>query len=69
MEFNNPENSNKIEGLAEEFCQVVTQVRNVKDVNLKITGNIATKWMSIAQCFAGKASSPPKPGTRKLIKK
>ena len=67
-EFNDLQNSNKIEGLAEEFCQVVTQVRNIKDVNLKINGNIATKWMSIAQCFAGKASSPPKPGFRKLIK-
>jgi len=67
-EFNDSENQDKIEGLAEEFCQVVTQVRNIKDVNLKITGNIANKWMSIAQCFAGEASCPPKPGTRKLIK-
>ena len=67
-EFNDSENPDKIEGLAEEFCQVVTQVRNIEDVNLKITGNIANKWMSIAQCFAGKASCPPKPGTRKLMK-
>ena len=67
-EFNDLRNSNKIEGLAEEFCQVVTQVRNIEDVNLKISGKTANEWMSIAQCFAGKASSPPKPGTRKLIK-
>ena len=52
----------RIEGLAEEFCQVVTQVRNIKDVNLKLSGKISTEWMSIAQCFAGKASSPPLPG-------
>ena len=44
-----------------------TQVRNIKDVNLKLSGKISTEWMSIAQCFAGKASSPPLPGTRKLI--
>ena len=67
-EFNDPQNSNKIEGLAEEFCQVVTQVRNIKDVNLKLVGKTSNEWMTIAQCFAGKASSPPKPGTRKIIK-
>ena len=66
-EFNDSSNKDKIEGLAEEFCQVVTQVRNIKDVNLKLSGNTSTEWMSIAQCFAGKASSPPLPGTRKLI--
>ena len=66
-EFNDPSNKERIEGLAEEFCQVVTQVRNIKDVNLKLSGKISTEWMSIAQCFAGKASSPPLPGTRKLI--
>ena len=35
-EFNDYDNSEKIEGLAEEFCQVVTQVRNIKDLNLKL---------------------------------
>ena len=68
-EFNDHSNSEKIEGLAEEFCQVVTQVRNIKDLNLKLNGKTSTEWMSIAQCFAGKASSPPPPGTRKCITK
>ena len=67
-ELNEQQNSEKIEGLAEEFCQVVTQVRNIEDVNLKLNGKTAIEWMSIAQCFAGKASTPPKPGTRKLMK-
>jgi uncharacterized protein (TIGR03084 family) len=65
-EFNNKENENKIEGLAEEFCQVVAQVRNIKDVNLKVTGEIANQWMSIAQCFAGPPEQPPKPGHRRI---
>ena len=65
-EFNNKNHSNFIEGSAEEFCQVVTQVRNVKDVNLKVHGLTSKKWMSIAQCFAGKAEAPPKPGKRKV---
>ena len=62
--FNNKQEKNLIQGMAEEFCQVVTQVRNIKDVNLKVKGEIASKWMNVAQCFAGKASSPPRPGTR-----
>ena len=56
-----------IEGLAEEFCQVVTQVRNIKDVNLKLVGDVANEWMSIAQCFAGGAETPPEPGARKKV--
>ena len=65
-EFHNQSNINYIEGLAEEFCQVVTQVRNIQDVNLKVHGNISKEWMSIAQCFAGKAEKPPQKGTRKI---
>ncbi len=61
----NPENAtDRIEGDAAEFCQVVTQTRNVADTNLKVTGDIATRWMSVAQCFAGPARNPPAPGTR-----
>ena len=63
--FNNHKNNNQIEGLAEDFCKVVTQVRNIKDVDLKVKGEIAKKWMQIAQCFAGKPEVPPKAGTRK----
>ena len=58
---------NKISGKAEEFCQVVTQVRNIEDVNLNVSGDIANDWMSIAQCFAGGAETPPQPGTRKKV--
>ena len=54
----------RIEGLAEEFCQVVTQTRNVADTSLKVTGEVATDWMSKAQCFAGAPNPPPAPGTR-----
>ncbi|MFN7165064.1 MAG: maleylpyruvate isomerase family mycothiol-dependent enzyme, partial [Hyphomonas sp.] len=59
-----PSESERIEGLAEEFCQVVTQTRNILDTNLKVTGRIATDWMSKAQCFAGGPSPPPAAGTR-----
>ena len=68
-EYNEFSEDHKIEGLAEEFCQVVTQVRNIQDVNLKLTGSISEEWMSVAQCFAGGAEQPPLPGTRKKITK
>ena len=63
-EFNDKSNEELIEGSADEFCQVVTQVRNIADVNLKVNGKIAKEWMSIAQCFAGPPEQPPVPGAR-----
>ncbi|WP_164115769.1 TIGR03084 family metal-binding protein [Sphingorhabdus sp. Alg239-R122] len=59
------ENGNeRIEGLAEEFCQVVTQTRNIADTHLQVTGAVAADWMQKAQCFAGAPVPPPPPGTR-----
>ena len=46
----------------------ILTTRNIKDVNLKVHGAISKKWMQIAQCFAGKAQKPPKPGYRKIQK-
>ena len=63
-EWNKPSKSNSIEGDALDFCFVVTQVRNVADTTLNIKGQVANKWLSIAQCFAGPPVNPPKPGTR-----
>lgn len=63
--YNDPSETELIEGLAEEFCQVVTQVRNIADTKLRVVGPNATNWMSKAQCFAGAAEPPPPPGTRR----
>jgi uncharacterized protein (TIGR03084 family) len=54
----------RVEGPAEAFCQVVTQTRNIADTTLKVTGPVATDWMSKAQCFAGAPETPPAPGLR-----
>ncbi|MAB10055.1 TIGR03084 family metal-binding protein [Hyphomonas sp.] len=62
--FGDDDGENLIEGRATEFCQVVTQTRNVKDTALRVTGPIAEDWMSKAQCFAGGRNDPPAPGTR-----
>jgi uncharacterized protein (TIGR03084 family) len=63
-EWGEPDRTNVIEGRAVEFCQVVTQVRNIADTSLKVVGETAASWMSIAQCFAGPPETPPAPGAR-----
>lgn len=63
-EWGEANDSNMIEGIAVEFCQVVAQTRNVADTKLKVVGPTATSWMAIAQCFAGPPENPPAPGTR-----
>ncbi len=59
-----PEADNLVEGSAVEFCQVVTQVRNIVDTTLRVLGATATHWMAVAQCFAGPPEDPPAPGSR-----
>lgn len=54
----------RVEGNAVEFCQVVAQTRNIADTALAVIGPNATRWMAIAQCFAGPPNDPPAPGTR-----
>ena len=62
--WNDRQPDNAVEGDALEFCQVVTQVRNVADTKLTVTGLPAQQWMAIAQCFAGPPEDPPTPGSR-----
>lgn len=57
--------TDRIEGPADAFCQVVTQTRNIADTSLNVTGPVATDWMSKAQCFAGAPETPPAPGARR----
>ena len=54
-----------VSGAAEEFCQVVTQVRHLEDTRLRVEGDNAKAWMAIAQCFAGPPNDPPPPGSRR----
>jgi uncharacterized protein (TIGR03084 family) len=64
-EWNDPAPANSVQGNAVEFCQVVTQTRNVADTTLQVTGEPAQRWMAVAQCFAGPPETPPPPGLRK----
>jgi uncharacterized protein (TIGR03084 family) len=63
-EWNEPSEIECVRGHAVDFCQVVTQGRNIADTPLAVSGPVATRWMSIAQCFAGGPVDPPKPGSR-----
>jgi uncharacterized protein (TIGR03084 family) len=63
-EYNDESDTERIEGDAVDFALTVTQVRNVKDTGLRVTGDVATRWMEIAQCFAGGPVDPPPPGYR-----
>ncbi|MEE3328489.1 MAG: TIGR03084 family protein, partial [Myxococcota bacterium] len=63
-EWNEPSDTEYVRGDAAEFCHVVTQGRNVADTQLEVSGEIATQWMSIAQCFAGGPVDPPPKGAR-----
>lgn len=67
-EWNTPQDGNYVQGSATEFCQIVTQCRNIGDTHLSIHGQAATEWMKIAQCFAGGAETPPKKGQRQCSK-
>ena len=66
-EWNAPDAANAVMGSALEFAQVVTQVRNVADTRLAVTGETAKAWMTIAQCFAGPPEAPPAPGSRRRM--
>jgi len=63
-EWNEPSDTDSVHGDAVDFCLVVTQARNVADTALEVRGPVATRWMSIAQCFAGAPVDPPRPGER-----
>lgn len=63
-EYGEPSDSGMISGSATEFCQVVTQCRNIADTSLEVTGEVAHQWMAVAQCFAGPPHDPPLAGTR-----
>jgi hypothetical protein len=40
--------------------------RDIADTRLETGGEIAARWMSIAQCFAGPPMDPPASGTRRV---
>ena len=66
MYWGESESENIITGTAMDFCQVVTQRRNVVDTKLSVKGAVAKQWMQIAQAFAGPPEKGPEPGQRAI---
>ena len=62
--WNESSDSDYVKGDAVEFAHVVTQGRNIAEVNLNFKGYSAEQWMKIAQCFAGPPETPPEVGIR-----
>ena len=56
--------SASVTGSAEQFCQVVTQRRNLLDTDLVVVGDIASDWLAKAQAYAGPPTDGPPPGGR-----
>lgn len=51
--FGEADATDRIEGPAIDFALVVTQRRHLADADLVVAGPAATRWMEIAQAFAG----------------
>jgi uncharacterized protein (TIGR03084 family) len=43
----------RVTGSAEDFCFLVTQRRPLRELDVTATGDDASRWLSIAQAFAG----------------
>lgn len=55
--------ADRVSGPALDFCLVVTQRRHVRDTSLRLDGEFARDWMSIAQAFAGAPGPGRAPGS------
>lgn len=54
--------ADSVSGPALDFCLVVTQRRHLADTALRVVGDSAVQWMSIAQAFAGGVGAGREPG-------
>ncbi len=55
-----PDAANRVTGPALDFCLLVTQRRHRDDTEMRAEGDVADRWLDVAQAFAG----PPGPGRR-----
>jgi uncharacterized protein (TIGR03084 family) len=55
--WGDPDAPNQVEGPALDFCLAVTQRRLLDDLSLRTTGAAAAEWLTVAQAFAGEATT------------
>lgn len=61
--WGDPAAADQISGDALDFALVVTRRRNVADVGLRVRGEVASRWMEIAQAYAGPPGEGRAPGS------
>ncbi|MBV8932164.1 MAG: TIGR03084 family protein [Kutzneria sp.] len=54
--------ANRVRGPALDFCQLVTQRRHRDDLALLAVGDLACRWLEVAQAFAGPPGAGRAPG-------
>ncbi len=54
--------TDSVSGPALDFCLVATQRRHLADTTLRVVGDSAAEWVSIAQAFAGGVGAGRDPG-------
>ncbi|AHH96046.1 TIGR03084 family metal-binding protein [Kutzneria albida] len=54
--------ANRVSGPALDFCQLVTQRRHRDDLRLLVSGEVADRWLAVAQAFAGPPGAGRKAG-------
>ena len=64
--FNQPNECEGWSGPAVDFCELITQRRNIADLALEVIGDDAAKWASIAQAFAGPPGGGREPAANDL---
>lgn len=66
LEYGPEDAANTVKGSAWGFAAVVTQRRHIDDVDLTAEGDVARRWMEIAQAFAGAPTMGPAAGERTI---
>ena len=64
--WNEPSDTDFVRGSAQDFCLLVTQRRHLHDTALQYGGEVAQRWLLMAQCFAGPPADGPAPGLRRV---
>jgi uncharacterized protein (TIGR03084 family) len=62
--WGDPDAAQRVTGTALDFCLVVTQRRHPADTTLVTAGDVAARWLAVAQAFAG----VPGPGRQPLTR-
>jgi uncharacterized protein (TIGR03084 family) len=63
-----PDAADRVTGLAVDFCLLVTRRRHRADTTLEARGDVATRWLDVAQAFAGAPGSGRRPGQFERIR-